>query len=73
MYSVKSDRRYPKEKLHDNFEGVRFLFKLPLQLEQTLYVLSWVIAVQTMLDKGFSFFFFMGPVMPLDLRCDASF
>lgn len=60
MYSVKSDRRYPKE-------------ELPLQLERKQYVLSWVIAVQTMLDKGFPFFFFMGPVMPLDLRCEASF
>lgn len=56
MYSVKSDRRYPKEELHD-FTAVRFLFKLPLQLERKLYVLSWVISVQTMLDKGFSFFF----------------
>lgn len=55
MYSVKSDRQYPKEKLQD-FTAVRFLFKLPLQLEQKLYVLSWVIAAQTMLDKGFSFF-----------------
>lgn len=72
MYSVKSDRRYPKEELHD-FTAVRFLFKLPLQLERKQYVLSWVIAVQTMLDKGFPFFFFMGPVMPLDLRCEASF
>lgn len=56
MYSVKSDRRYPKEELHD-FTAVRFLFKLPLQLERKLYVLSWVISVQTMLDKSFSFFF----------------
>lgn len=56
MYSVKSDRRYPKEELHD-FTAVCFLFKLPLQLERKLYVLSWVISVQTMLDKGFSFFF----------------